>query len=72
MDTCPKCKKNLDIRDVSEEIETNIEQTYRAACPHCGVRLCINVEVIYRVESSIVRDYDWEEGDEDDTDNIFE
>lgn len=72
MDICPKCKQDLNIRDVSEEIETNVEQTYRAACPNCGARLCVNVEVVFRVKMSVERDYGWEEGDEDDSESIFE
>lgn len=70
--SCPKCKEGLAFHNVEEHIEWNAPAEYRAACPHCGTRIVITIEVVHRIETNVAKDYRWDDDMDDDTDLIID
>lgn len=70
--SCPKCKQGLSFHEVEEHIEWNSPAEYRTACPHCGTRIVITIEVVHRIETNVAKDYRWDDDMDDDTDLIID
>lgn len=70
---CPHCKAAVPLRNVEDEIEWNVSQSYRIGCPSCGGRIEVAIEVQHNYRIRAHRDLDFNpDEDEDESDWIVE